>query len=72
MNLDNVHTPERLTNETQPEYRARQRMSKRLAERMTLLVKGKQAAAPKAKRARRALVAKVGIRQAKLILRGAR
>lgn len=31
MNINQVHTPERLDGETQREYRARQKLSKRLA-----------------------------------------
>ncbi len=37
MNIDQVHTPQRLQDEPFAEYKSRRRMSKRLVERMTLL-----------------------------------
>lgn len=37
MNIDKVHTPERLEGESQADYKARRRMSTRLAQRGRLL-----------------------------------
>lgn len=73
MNLDQIHTPERLEGESLPEYRSRQRMSRLVAQRTKLLGTPKQPhRASAAKRARRELVAAVGIRQARMALRQAR
>lgn len=83
--LDHVHKPERLDGETQGAYRSRQHMSRRVAERTTLLVasgggrseKGQQIPwhqrkASKSKLMRRALVKNLGHRQARKWLRMAR
>ena len=73
MNIDKVHTPERLEGETQLEYAARRRMSTRLQERTKLICGPKtRYAAPAAKLARRTLVKSIGIRQAKKALRKAK
>lgn len=69
MNINKVHTPERLEGEDFHDYRARRRMSARLAGRKTLVCKGTQAVAPAARRARRKMVQAIGIRQFKIRLR---
>lgn len=47
MNIDQVHNPARLEGETQREYRARQKLSKRLATHMPVIhTKGTYVAGP--------------------------
>lgn len=71
MNLDNIHTPERLPGESQQEYRRRQQMSKRLQERTLLIhsTRSGPAGAPQNRRLRRKAMKQVGARQVKKLVR---
>jgi len=71
MNLDNIHTPERLPGESQQEYRRRQQMSKRLQERVQLIhsVQSGPAGTHQNRRLRRAANKQVGARQVKRLVR---
>lgn len=74
MNLDNIHTPERLSGESQQEYRERQRMSRRLQQRTVLVhsIQSGPAATTKNRRLRRAANKQVGARQVKRLVRAYR
>lgn len=75
MDISNVHLPQRLEGESQPEYRARRRMSVRLQQRGTLLLSsrnGGSAVARRGKIEKRVLVGAIGHRQAKRAIRAAR
>lgn len=74
MNIEQVHVPHRLEGETQDQYRARQRMSKRLANRGQLLVSSRdgQHTASKTQQLRRIAVKQVGARQVKRLVRAYR
>lgn len=71
MNLDNIHTPERLPSESQQEYRLRQQMSKRLQERVQLIHSstGGAAGTHQNRRLRRKAMKQVGARQVKKLIR---
>ena len=75
MDIDQVHAPQRLQGETLPEYAARRRMSARRQERVKLLFtpgRVPKLPADHADSQRKALVAAVGVRQAKKAMRAAR
>lgn len=74
MNLDNIHTPERLSGESQQEYRERQRMSRRLQQRTVLVhsIQSGPAGAPQNRRLRRSANKQVGARQVKRLIRSYR
>lgn len=71
MNLDKVHTPERLPGESQQEYRERQQMSKRLQARTPLLHSSRTgpAGTHQNRRLRRKAMKQVGARQVKKLVR---
>ncbi len=68
--MDQIHTPERLENETQAQYRSRRRIAKLVANRGRVVVRpGEVYAAPKQKLQNRLLSKHLGARQAKKLKR---
>lgn len=64
--MDQIHTPERLENETQAQYRSRRRIAKLVANRARVIARpGDKVEAPKYKRDDRLLSKHLGHRQAK-------